>query len=282
MSSTKHINNTSPLRYVGGKTRACKILDKIFSDNFDVSKITKVVSPFFGGGSFEFYLQNKYGYKIKANDKFKPLHSFWHICKTDNKKMCDVLYDMHKDSVSKEDFMKFRNKIMDEKDIFIQSIHYFIINRCSFSGATLSGGFSKEASNKRFTKSSIDRIAKLDLSKFDIQCEDFGHFLDNNVSYDEENGNKNNNVLLFLDPPYFLDKNQNLYGNKGDMHEDFEHQKLSDILKKKKSWILTYNDCDYIRNLYEDYKILDVNWSYGINKSKKSCEIVIVNHSLTS
>ena len=29
------MNNTSPLRYPGGKTRACKILDSIVNDNFD-------------------------------------------------------------------------------------------------------------------------------------------------------------------------------------------------------------------------------------------------------
>ena len=30
------INNISPLRYPGGKTRACKILDQVFSDHFNI------------------------------------------------------------------------------------------------------------------------------------------------------------------------------------------------------------------------------------------------------
>ena len=54
------MKNKSPLRYPGGKTRACKILDKVVCDHFDIKKIKTVVSPFFGGGSFEFHLQNKY------------------------------------------------------------------------------------------------------------------------------------------------------------------------------------------------------------------------------
>ena len=41
---------------------------------------------------------------------------------------------------------------MEEKNKLNQGIMYFIINRCSFSGATLSGGFSKEASKKIPTK----------------------------------------------------------------------------------------------------------------------------------
>jgi site-specific DNA-adenine methylase len=58
--------NKSPLRYPGGKTRACKILDEYFLKNFEKDKISTIVSPFFGGGSFEFFLQNKYNFNIKS------------------------------------------------------------------------------------------------------------------------------------------------------------------------------------------------------------------------
>jgi hypothetical protein len=58
--------------------------------------------------------------------------------------------------VSKEDFMNYRSTIMDlNNNILQQAIQYFIINRCSFNGLTLSGGFSQEASKKRYTPSSI-------------------------------------------------------------------------------------------------------------------------------
>jgi len=70
------MNNKSPLRYPGGKTRACKILDEILMNNFNMADFKVVVSPFFGGGSFEFFLQKKYGYSIVANDKFYPLYNF--------------------------------------------------------------------------------------------------------------------------------------------------------------------------------------------------------------
>lgn len=39
---------------------------------------------------------------------------------------------------------------------------------------------------------------------------------------------------------------------------------------------MTYNNCDFIKDLYKDYKILETGWSYGMNKSKKSSEIVIL------
>lgn len=171
------------------------------------------------------------------------------------------------DLIDKEEFTNLREKIMEEKNKLNQSIMYFIINRCSFSGATLSGGFSLEASKKRFTKSSIDRIKKLELTYYDIYNLDFEEFINNNQ--DEKN-------LIFLDPPYYLEKASTLYGNNGDMHDTFDHDKLYKCLSKKKNWFMTYNNCEYIKKLYKDFKIIETSWSYGMNKSKKSSEIVII------
>jgi len=260
------INNISPLRYPGGKTRACIKLDTILKEHFDISKFNNILAPFFGGGSFEFHIQNNYGLNIIANDKFVPLYNFWKTCKSDKEKLCNEL-TKKLDLINKEEFTNLRKKIMEEKNTLNQSIMYFIINRCSFSGATLSGGFSLEASKKRFTQSSIDRIKNLDLTCYDIYNLDFEEFINNNQ--DEKN-------LIFLDPPYYLEKESILYGNNGDMHDTFDHDKLYKCLLKKKNWLMTYNNCDYIRKLYKDFKIIETSWSYGMNKSKKSLEIVII------
>ena len=261
------MNNKSPLRYPGGKTRACKKLDAILMTHYDVSKINTIVSPFFGGGSFEFYLQNKYGYNIVANDKFKPLFSFWKACKDHKEALCTALRQNMQ--ITKEDFTRFRESIMVETDQHVQAMNYFIINRCSFSGATLSGGFSQEASKKRYTASSVDRISQLDLSKFDIHNEDFKPFI--------KNASDEGGTLLFLDPPYYLGKKSKLYGKNGDMHEAFDHDGLYTLLSKKKGWILTYNNCDWVLDKYKEFIILDdVEWSYGMNKSKKSSELIII------
>ena len=40
---------------------------------------------------------------------------------------------------------------------------------------------------------------------------------------------------------------------------------------------MTYNNCKYIRNLYSKFTIIDVDWKYGMNKSKNSSEIVIIS-----
>ena len=262
-------SNKSPLRYPGGKTRACRILDIILKEHFDISEFDNLVSPFFGGGSFEFHIQNNYQLNIIANDKFTPLYNFWSICKSDNESLCKEL-SKKLNLIDKEEFTSLREKIMEEHDKLDQSIMYFIINRCSFSGATLSGGFSLESATKRFTKSSIDRIKKLDLTTYDIHNLDYEEFMNNNQ--DKKN-------LTFLDPPYYLEKASRLYGNNGDMHDTFDHHKLYKCLSTKKNWFMTYNNCEYIKSLYSEFEIIETSWSYGMNKSKKSSEIVILNKS---
>lgn len=258
------MKNKSPLRYPGGKTRACKVLDEILNRYFSMTDFENLISPFFGGGSFEFYIQNKYNLNIIANDKFKPLYNFWSACKYNNPELCDRLYE-RVGCIDKHFFIDTRNKIMGVNE-FDQSVMYFIINRCSFSGATLSGGFSLQSAEKRFTKSSVDRVKALDLQNFEISNLDFEEFIENNN--DDYN-------LLFLDPPYYL-SNPKLYGSNGDMHENFDHFRLYNCLKSKSSWMMTYNNCDYIKDLYKDFEIIETNWAYGMNKSKQSSEIVIL------
>jgi len=263
--------NQSPLRYPGGKTRACKILDEIVCQYFNISEFDRIISPFFGGGSFEFYLQNKYDLRIIANDKFAPLANFWRTCKTNQSEFVAEL-ETKINRISKNDFLEYRARIMEEPRQLEQSVMYFIINRCSFSGATLSGGFSQDASKNRFTKSSIDKIAKLELENFEIVNQDFTDFL-----FQLEQSPRD---LLFLDPPYYLEKGSNLYGKSGDMHENFPHEILFRIIETKSNWIMTYNDCEYIRNLYKNFVIIPAEWSYGMNKTKKSSEIVIIGQRI--
>lgn len=265
------INNVSPLRYPGGKTRACAIIHDVILQNFNITDFDTVVSPFFGGGSFEFYLQNRYGFKLVVNDKFRPLYNFWNQVKVNKKILCEELRKIN--SVSKQQFTDYRNSIMSlNDDMLQQSIQYFIINRCSFSGSTLSGGFSEEASNKRFTLSSIHKIESLDFTNIELFNHDFYDFITGVDAL-----HSRNKSLLFVDPPYYLERKSKLYGNKGDMHEGFNHNLLFDLLNTKKNWILTYNNCEYIKNMYKNYTIIDVNWSYGMNTSKVSSEIIIIS-----
>ena len=257
--------NKSPLRYPGGKTRACKILDETYNRYFDNNEFISIISPFFGGGSFEFHMQNKYQKEVYANDMFVPLFTFWSTCKCKKIELVEAL-EKRLNNVTKETFQELQSNIMKCDNPLTQAIDYFTINRCSFSGATLSGGFSNSASTTRFTKSSINKISLLNLEQFNFYNDDFEIFIKNHY---------NNQSFMFLDPPYYLDNT--LYGKNGNMHNNFDHERLFQVIREKK-WMMTYNDCDYIRNMYKDYTIIEASWSYGMNESKKSSEIIIISN----
>jgi len=139
------MNNKSPLRYPGGKSRACKIIEETINTTKSINRYDTILSPFFGGGSFEFYLQNKYNMQIIANDKFEPLFNFWSTVKYDKNNLVKTINQLK--PVSKDQFAQYRKDVIDKNiNSLLRAAYYFIINRCSFSGATLSGGFSKESS----------------------------------------------------------------------------------------------------------------------------------------
>ena len=253
--------NTSPLRYPGGKTRAIAILESYMVNYYPSRKV--LLSPFFGGGSFELHMKTK-GYIIKANDLFLPLYTFWQTKQND----CDTLIEniRHKMPVTKDKFRHFRETIMTTLDDQDKASSFFIINRTSFSGATLCGGFSQQASQKRLTESSIQRLKFCDTSDIIFTNLDCNIFLENHP--------EDMNTVIYADPPYYIDTY--IYGKDGDMHAKFDHQLFAKTMLERSDWIISYNDCEFIRDLYKDCQIFQEKWSYGMNASKKSSEIIIL------
>lgn len=189
-----------------------------------------------------------------------------------NENKLQVVMELRKiHSITKDSFIEMRNSVCNTNvNSYLRAAYYYAINRSSFSGATLSGGFSNEAAQKRFTESSIIRLTEFDSTNFDIQNMDFADFINLNEEYD----------FMYLDPPYYLEKNSKLYGKNGNMHDEFDHEKLYSILSTKNKWIMSYNDCTWVGEKYRDYKIISAEWSYGMNKTKKSSEIIILSEKI--
>jgi DNA adenine methylase len=143
---------------------------------------------------------------------------------------------------------------------------YYIINRASFSGATFSGGWSERASYARFTESSVQRLRDFKAKNFRV---DYAGFEDA-ISWHPK-------AFLYLDPPYMLEGSQNsLYGVDGNLHDSFDHKRLHNLLTNRGDWVMSYNDCEEIREMYKDCEIHEAAWAYSMNKSKKSSEIIII------
>jgi DNA adenine methylase len=260
-SKTSKSKNKSPLRYPGGKTRAIPILEKYVQTHYIDKKI--LLSPFFGGGSFELASKSKFS-KVYGNDLFKPLYTFWKVLQSNKDELLKRIRS--KMPVTKESFQAMRASILTIDDPVVQAAAYFCINRSSFSGATLCGGFSIQAAEHRLTESSLQTLQECNVSEIEFSNMDCITFLETHP--------QNESTLIYADPPYYIETY--IYGKDGDMHESFNHAGFATAIQKRNDWILSYNDCEYIRNLYKNCRIFTESWSYGMNASKKSSEIIIL------
>ena len=156
-----------------------------------------------------------------------------------------------------------------------RAARFFILNRITFSGLTDSGGYSGESFTHRFTESSIDRLSKVSSHLQNVQI--------SNLDFSNLLGNEGDNVFIFLDPPYYSQEKSKLYGKKGDLHTGFDHDRFADQAKNcPHNWLITYDACDYITNLFCDYHIRKFNLQYGMNQKNGSAvagkEIIITNY----
>ena len=107
--------------------------------------------------------------------------------------------------------------------------------------------------------------------------------------------------LLYLDPPYYLeqDKDNKMFKGIYPMrnipvhHDGFDHEALRDMLHNHEgSFVLSYNNCETIREYYKDFHQVFPKWTYsmgtgetrigknrkemGIDNQKDSHEILII------
>jgi len=249
----------SPLRYPGGKTRAVSILRKHVDDNYPDR--TDLISPFLGGGSFELDRVTA-GVRVHVNDLFTPLYTFWKTVHDTPEELRERVRRYC--PVTKETFTLLRQSIMTMTDPLEIAAAYFIVNRCSFSGATFCGGFSAEAAEKRCNPSAIERLQRPEF--YTISNLDCIQFLRDHPETDT--------TVVYADPPYYI--STYVYGKDGDMHEGFDHSGFARYIQTRKDWVLSYNDCPYIRDLYTGCRIVNEKWAYGMNASKPSSEIIIL------
>ena len=65
----------TPLRYPGGKSRACVKMDQFLPD---LNEYKEFREPFLGGGSVALHITKKYPHlNIWVNDLYEPLFNFW-------------------------------------------------------------------------------------------------------------------------------------------------------------------------------------------------------------
>ena len=269
----------SPLRYPGGKQRAAKTIVDILDQRLLAN--SKVASPFFGGGSVELELASR-GHRVTGSDFFAPVAKFWQQLKSDPQRLYDKCMEWcEPPCIEKGSFYQLQSDLrqlisaditVSEQQQFELAWRFFVINRKSFSGATLSGGM---ASGDRFNKPAIDRLLHVDMGNITIKCGDYWEQL-----FDRSKRRFTFDAI-YADPPYALDCSK-LYGDKGSTHDGFDHAQFAQRMNRLKAKynvpiLISYNDCDTVRKLFKGWQFKQISWAYGMNASKKSNEVLISN-----
>ena len=281
-SSKKQKPLKSPLRFPGGKSRLVKQIALEMPSGVFKGHSNNIPweyrEPFFGGGSMLFYLKNNqdnYSFQNYCiSDKFEPLYNFWTNCKNN----IDPLY---KEVLFTKDFDVFIGKLLyevchkrlknEEFNRLDKAAAFFVLNRITFSGLTMSGGYSQSARDTRFSYKHINRLKDANLALKDVEVL--------NADYTVLLFRPGENVWLFLDPPYDI-KSDNLYGKSGSTHKGFDHVKFADDCKAcKHKWLITYNDNENIRKLFSWANIKEQKVKYSLNsKAKERLELFITNY----
>lgn len=271
-------NLKTPLRYPGGKSRAIKKLESFMPD---LSQYEEWREPFLGGGSMSIAMTRKYPHlKVTVNDLYFPLYNFWkYLQESPNQMIIELIsYRQKYDTVDKckELFLHAKGEVnRSDCSEFHRAVYFYILNRCAFSGIITNPGFSKQASEQCFNLNIIHKLLGLSevIKDWTITNDSYETLLDNNKK-----------ALVYLDPPYEIASN--LYGNKGDLHKNFNHDTFASNCRGWTcSQLISYNDSDKIVDRFPQYNsdVFPLTYTMGkagkYNKEQKDRkELVLYNY----
>lgn len=247
----------SPLRYPGGKQRAAKKLVDLFE-----LPSSEFREPFVGGGSIFLEVLRRYpSMRVWINDLNPEVYWFWvsvkhHLVDTVNYVLW--LKQMYPGEGQKL-FNFLRYQQVDSLMPAERAARFFVLNRITFSGTIESGGYSRQAFESRFTDSSISRLEKLDglLKNVEITNLDYSEVL-------------SAAAFIFCDPPYCSNSKSKLYGKNGDLHDGFNHDRFAKEMQScPHPWLVTYDDCQQVRTMFEFADIQEFSLQYGMNNVGK-------------
>jgi len=233
----------TPLRWPGGKSRACVKMDQYFPDLRNYSEFRE---PFLGGGSVSIHITKKYpNLKIWVNDLYEPLVNFWQQLQMFGDDLKDKLLDLKSKNntpdKARELFLKSKNYVNDQTlSNLDRAASFYVVNKCSFSGLTEISSFSPQASTGNFSVRGIEKLPEYSklIVNWRITNYSYDYLLDGDTA-----------AFVYLDPPY--DIKDNLYGRKGSMHKGFDHDKFAaDCNANNMDMLVSYNTDQLVKNRF--------------------------------
>ena len=270
----------TPLRYPGGKSRACAKMAAYFPD---LNEYTEFREPFLGGGSVALYITKKYPHlKIMVNDLYEPLTNFWMQLQQFGDELTEVIINYKSThpvpESARELFLECKKRINDSSlDCVERAAAFYIVNKCSFSGLTESSSFSKQASDSNFSMRGIEKLPEYSniISQWNINGYSYEYCFRENI---------HDSIFMYSDPPY--DIKDNLYGKKGAMHKGFDHDKFAeDCSNTSIPQMVSYNSDQLVKDRFKDWSAAEFDLTYTMRsvgdymrEQKDRKELILMNY----
>lgn len=277
------LTNT-PLRYPGGKTVITPFFEKYIHAN-NMNDVT-YVEPYAGGAgaALQLLFRNSVS-NIIINDASVPVYSFWNSLVNYSD---DFLALFDETPVTLQEWNNQKQIFKYHNTQFSVELGFatFFLNRCNRSGILNAGPIGGNSEEKQILAvSKIDaRYKKEKLRKkiekiiekkeqiriFNLDALEFLTFIN-------EQNELIDNIFVYLDPPYY-DKGSKLYLN---FYEHQDHCILANYLINTFAprWILSYDNVQAIRDLYQDFSLYSFELPYSAQDRKKGSELILHSHN---
>jgi DNA adenine methylase len=272
----------SLIRYPGGKSKLANIICQRLAQ---YPECDTYCEPFFGGGSVGLqFLQNNSTVKnIWINDYNLGIAALWTSiinCPEWLKSLVESFvpnlndyFDFKQDLIYQHIFpSSFSEQVMLAfKKLALHQMSYSGLGE--MSGGPI-GGINQELAKYKIgcrwspnhICQKIDELHKL-LTRYNIYENKCTYYYFQQVVYGQ-----NNKTLIYLDPPYYV-KGNTLYLNG---LSTTGHRLLSHSLQHNcAKWVLSYDNCSEIRELYKWANIEEINVNYTIRSSHQKSELLI-------
>lgn len=266
----------SPLRYPGGKSKIYEKVRILIEANTLGNRT--YVEPFAGGFGIGIgLLCDNIVQTAVLNDFDRHIYHFWYSVfhNTD-----DLLKKVMDTPITLDEREKQKAVYNDSSaDVLRDGFATLFLNRVNFSGIIKGGpigGLLQNGAykidcrfNKEEIKKRIESIAQLSGRILLYNC-DASDLIINRLQ------DIIGSAFFNIDPPY-VKKGRQLYANYF-MEED--HRNLERVITEhlnETRWIVTYDDCDLIRDIYKKYLMTEYVIQHNAGDSTRGKEVVITN-----
>lgn len=250
-----NIPKVAPFAWVGGKSKLATCIIEEFPVHERYCEV-------FGGALNVFYRKPRSKLEV-VNDINADLVNL-HL-QIQKRPQSLQLY-LNRMLISREIFSKIKSKILEPCNDIQRAAHYYYLLSLSF------GSKGEHFAMPRGAKPKIKDIYRdfyiwsKRLRGVCIENMDFKKLI---ASYDSPQ------TLFYLDPPYI--GTESYYQIPQGFHID-QHIELANILKNiQGKFVLSYNDCEVVRDLYKGFELIEVETVYSLNgaNKKQAKELII-------